>query len=305
MKIRFFNHWHTGDVFHAKGYVQDLRRQLPDVEFWYMHPNHAKLMKDVAEYETVANIQPEIEQTVRGRFIGDTADINTWIGAYGWDVMPRGEEHGNWPSIHRMFTSIYHILADNGIPVSIDASNPLAYVPTTDFSVYDIAKGNKFLDETEGMPRMLLCNGVVRSQQSKLDDLKESVITLAKEFPDRAFICTSKFETKLANIYFTDDIFGLTNDVNEIAYLSTHCDVIVGKNSGPYMYTHIQDNFFSPETTFVSLSHRPSDAYPCHLSWEGCRYWHHSSDDSDRITEVLREAIKNPGHGPGHMEIFA
>ena len=32
MKIRFYNHWHTGDVFHAKGYLQDLQRQRPDID---------------------------------------------------------------------------------------------------------------------------------------------------------------------------------------------------------------------------------------------------------------------------------
>ena len=301
MKIRFFNHWHTGDVFHAKGYLQDLKRQLPTAEFWYAHPNHAKIMQDAASFQHISQL-PELVQNQKFAF-GEYIDINTWIGAYGWEVMPRGEDHANWPSIHRMFINIYGVLEQHGCPVKLDPFNPLAYVPTTDFSKYEIARGNQFLDKTEGQQRMLICNGLVRSKQSQLGDLSVCIETLAKEFPERVFICTSKFESTLPNIHFTDDIFGITNDVNEIVYLSTHSDIIVGKNSGPYMYTHIQDNFFSPETTFVSLSHRPSDAYPCHLQWEGCRYLHHSSDDEQRITDILREAIKNPGQSPGQMEV--
>ena len=305
MKVRFYNNWHTGDVFHAKGYIQDLQRQHPDIAWIYAHVNNPKLMQDIAHYEPVPDTC--IDQERASVEQPDTLNINTWIGAYGWDVMPQGEDHANWPSLHRMFGMIYGELANIGVPLTFDYDHPEYYIPTTDFSKFEIAGGNAFLDQTQGRTRVLFCNGTVRSQQSQLTDMRTTIETLAQEFPDHVFICTAEFPTTASNVYFTDDIYGLTNDVNEIAYLSTHSNVIVGKNSGPYMYTHIVDNFWDPETTFLSLSHRPSDCYPYHMQWRdylGCRYIHHSSDDETRITEILREVIKNPGRSQGCVEVI-
>ena len=302
MKIRFYNHWHTGDVFHAKGYLQDLQRQRPDIEWTYAHVNHPKLMQDIAKFDTM----PDITDNLKGFVDSDNVlNINTWIGAYGWEVMPRGEDHANWPSIHRMFAQIYAELAAAGIAVTFDMANTYRYMPTTDFSKFDIAAANAFLDATDGRSRVLFCNGLVRSAQSQLGLMEHVIETLAQEFPDHVFIATARFDTLLDNIHFTADIFDLDNDVNEIAYLSTHSNIIVGKNSGPFMYTHIQDNFWSADTTFLSLSHRPSDCYPCHWAWptDACRYIHHSSDDQSRITEILREVMKNPGQSQGCVEL--
>lgn len=304
MKIRFYNHWHSGDVFHAKGYIQDMQAQCGDqVQITYAHVNHPKLMADISPHEEVPVTCQDRE---KASMETDVVNVNTWIGAYGWEVMPRGEDHANWPSIHRMFGLIYSQLRSMGLPLSFNFDRPELYIPTTDFACYEIARGNDFLDRTMDRKRALFCNGRVRSQQSKLELQEETIEALAREFEDWAFIATARFPTDLPNIYFTDDIFDIDNDINEIAYLSTHSNIIVGKNSGPFMYTHIQDNFWSPETTFLSLSHRPSDCYPYHMAWstEACRYLHHCGDSNSRITEILREVIKNPGQSRGSVEVI-
>jgi hypothetical protein len=109
------------------------------------------------------------------------------------------------------------------------------------------------------------------------------------------------------NVFFTDDIFaGATGgDINEIAYLSTHAEVIVGKNSGPFMFTHVWDNIMNPNKAFVSLSHRPSDSYPYNVIGIACRYYHHSSDVASNVNGVIRQAINEKGQaGTGQMKII-
>jgi hypothetical protein len=231
--------------------------------------------------------------------------INTWIGSYGWDVMPRGEDHANWLSLHRMFGSIATMLnTSNGMSISLD-QNPLNYVPVTDWSTYDTKKADEYLDNTVGDRFHLVCNGLVRSTQSNLGTMKTVIEMLAQKYPKDVFVCTARFDTDITNIHFTDDIFGLDNDINEIAYLSTRCAVIVGKNSGPFMFCHVRENIFDEHKAFVSLSHRPSDCYPHGLAGFECHYFHQSADDEALVTQAIDTAIQSLDYkGPGKVEIL-
>jgi hypothetical protein len=138
-----------------------------------------------------------------------------------------------------------------------------------------------------------------------MDDV---IVPLAQENPDITFVCTSKFDmtgVHAPNIHFTDDIFKdvKDGDINEIAYLSTRAFLIMGKNSGPFMFTHIQENIMDPNKIFMSMSHRSSDSYAWGVSGIGCRYYHFSGDDAANAAGVLREAIKNRNVlGPGAIE---
>jgi hypothetical protein len=109
----------------------------------------------------------------------------------------------------------------------------------------------------------------------------------------------------VSNIHFTDDIFSdvQNGDINEIAYLSTKAFLIMGKNSGPFMFTHIQENILDPNKIFMSMSHRSSDSYAWGVLGFECRYYHFSGDDAANAAGVLREAIKNRNVlGPGTIE---
>jgi len=42
-------------------------------------------------------------------------------------------------------------------------------------------------------------------------------------------------------------------DLNEISYLSTFCDVIIGRGSGPYCFSHVKKNIFNENKTYISV----------------------------------------------------
>jgi hypothetical protein len=124
-----------------------------------------------------------------------------------------------------------------------------------------------------------------------------------------AFVCTSRFDNTFgaSNLYFTDDIFADVQggDINEIACLSTHCEMIVGKNSGPFMFAHVKENVMDPNKAFFSLSHRPSDSYAHNVSGFSCRYYHYSGENSGSVAGFLRTAIAEKGRvSAGSMVIY-
>jgi hypothetical protein len=304
--ICFFNHWHNGDVFAGKGWMQDIQRQYPNLNYAYSHINNAKVMGDLPMEHFHCDDLPE--GLADRQRIADSEDelyVNTWVGSYGWDVMPRGEDHANWLSLHGMFKMIAQQLNTlNGMNLNI-GDDPLNYVASSDWSKFDITGADAFVAKHAGQRLHLICNGLVRSTQSNLGTMDTTIETLAQRYPRDVFVCTAKFDTVLDNIAFTDDIFGLGNDINEIAYLSTRCATIVGKNSGPYMFAHVRDNIFDENKAFVSLSHRASDCYPFGIDGLSCQYYHCSSDEEANVTQAIETAIQRLGTiGPGHVVLL-
>ena len=129
----------------------------------------------------------------------------------------------------------------------------------------------------------------------------EIIKNLAQIHPDVSFVCTTKFSTEwfpyTSNIYFTDDIFAEVEggDLNEIGFLSTKAELIVGKNSGPFMFSHVRENIANPNQAFLSLSHRPSDSYLMHVIGFPCRYFHYSREELHQLTFYLNEILNGKG----------
>ena len=305
--ICFFNYWHNGDVYAGKGYMQDIIGQVRGLKFQHAQLNSLKTMSDLdCEHVHTDTLHPEVTAHMRYVDFDGVLYINTWVGAYGNAVIPEGQHHANWCSLYTMWMHIYDVIDQSFGVTLVRTPNIAHYIPTTDWSKFDIAPANRFLGQHENIA--LMCNGLVRSTQSNLGLMEDVIVPLALEHPEVNFVCTSKFDISdidVANIYFTDDIFSdvQNGDINEIAYLSTRAFLIMGKNSGPFMFTHIQENILDPNKIFMSMSHRSSDSYAWGLSGFGCRYYHYSGDDTPNATGVLREAIKNRNVlGPGTIE---
>jgi hypothetical protein len=233
-----------------------------------------------------------------------TIYINTWVGTYFHQHASRmqdfpntivnlpNEGHANYLSLHKMYTFICNYLNHNHhTNIQLD-NDPLQYVPEIDWSIqYDIEPANDFLISRVARKKYLFCNGAVRSSQSKVGNMSEVIYQLAANNPYDIFICTEKFETYLHNVVFTSDIFDIPCDLNEIAYLSTFCDVIVGKNSGPFMFTHIKPNINNEKKVFVAFSNHISDCYTHHMKNLPCKYIYSDKQDSNHVYSILSSAL--------------
>lgn len=292
-RIVFFNHYHVGDIFFGKAYLDKIIKQLPEIEFFYVHPYNQRLMYDLNINTDVGilglNMRPIDDQ----RFIQreQCFFVNTWIGVYLDQVLP-GELHGNYLSLRKMFSIIGQEISSRlGRSLEVVTDDQLEVIPTTNWNRYNTASVDQFCYEHQGKKLHLFCNGYVRADQCYLGPMKNILETLVEMLPNDIFICTERFMTNSPRIYFTDDITHTHADVNEIAYLSTHCQTIVGKNSGPYMYCHVKDNFSNPNTVFVSCSHRSTDSYPAHLTGFNCHYLHSTTDNSEIATYNIYRGI--------------
>ena len=107
---------------------------------------------------------------------------------------------------------------------------------------------------------------------------------LAQTFPDIDFICTDVFETSAANIFFTDFIHTRNgSDLNEISFLSTFCDAIVGRNSGAFLFTNTKHNLSTKK--FLAFGRDERECFPYGLN---CKNFVFVRDEND---EVMRNAL--------------
>lgn len=303
--ILFYNLWHNGDVFSGRGYIKSIIDSLPDVKFGYYHKCNKKIVSDL----TRMTFQPDltkwqVEQLNFRKIVetDKTIYINTWVGTYFYQngermqdfqdviVNLQGEGHANYLSLHKMYSFIITYLNDNhNANIALDMY-PLSYVPSINWKHYESQKVEDFVKATP-QTKHLVCNGIVRSMQSSIGNMQEVINVLAKQHPQDVFICTEKFDTTFRNILFTDDIFKLDNDINEIAYLSTYCNTIIGKNSGPFMFTHVSQNIYNKKMTFVAFSHSPSDCYPYHMKNLPCKYFHSKGETPQQVYNVISNAM--------------
>lgn len=270
--VVFFNHWHNGDMFLAKAYMVRLINKFKEhgvTEFYFAHNKSPKLLCDIGTKHVSVH---EIPVNETHRVIFDEKQnlyINTWVGAH-FGFFGKTQEHSSLTSINAVWVSIYHMVQDmTGVSVlnHREPMNPINGIPTTNWSFFDNTKADAFVS---GKPNIaLFCNGPCASAQNRNSGIEymEMIVQInAARNPHYAFVCTQRFDLRMnpnKNIFFTDDIFAgvQDGDINEIAYLSKFCKLIVGKNSGPYMYCHTKDNVFREDCTFFSIGDRQSDCF--------------------------------------------
>lgn len=270
MKLSFIQHYHNGDLFTCKGFLDHIRHELPLADLEIFHFNHPKVLGDmyIAYRGHPTNFEP---QTRFNLVNASHLYINTWAFCYGeyWkDGLNLDTLMGTWGHI---FETI-----NDKLGTDIKLKNKEFYIPSINFSHFDVSSIDKFLSEHIGK-KVLICNGKAMSGQSFKSDMADVINALADSHPTTSFICTQKIDPKKSNIFFTDDIIvsdsvHMSNapdwyksgrcDLNEISYLSESCNLVVGKNSGPFIFCLTQTTLLDSKKTFISFNKRELDTFP-------------------------------------------
>lgn len=317
-KIVFFNHYHRGDLLTHKEFVRQLKNELPNVEFEYLHFNHSKLTRDldIPKVGEPTNLDPKSPFYADG----DTLYVNTWIGCF-WDIFC---EYGgiNMSSLWHQWEKIFVQISDF-LKVDLQLKEEKEfYLPSIDFSRFNTTSIDDYLQKNKDTKKILICNGPPKSGQSFADNMQEFINAVAQNNKNIDFICTTKFETFEDNVLFTDDIIidseieekrapwedRPTNncDLQEISYLSENCNAIVGKNSGPYVFCETKKNYMDSSKKFLSynvswgIGKPPSETMSNNLDLK-CSYKIvpisdiNTLSEQDRIdiTESLEELVKS------------
>jgi hypothetical protein len=312
----FFNMFRNGDLFIVREFVREMISFFPEYTWHYAHGNHINSLIDLpCQYEPmphfhevcnsvqckgheVSSLLPKFKpllpnESVRKFSSESNLYINTWTGVYHGYFFPAG----NYANMHEL-VSIWNHIGDlvyrHTGRKHFYTKKITEYFPTVDESKFDSSKVYNFVSSNQYKQfekHVLMANGNSLSGQSKLPSMNHALVMLAKQNPDVAFIATSKFDRTMNNIFFTDDIFQTDFDLPLISILSSYCDVIVGKNSGPYTYANTKKNVSDPTKTFVSFSNHARDNL-LYQSGCNCTFIHEDTDDENRVIEIVRDIIK-------------
>ena len=295
----FYNNWHNGDIFSAKFYTKDLIDKFTKInknlKVYYAHNTSDNNVKDLNLINLRTNQINLPADLTTLQLSEDTLFINTWFGPFSKFWNPESNnEHPNWISINQMCNSIYENIEKN-LNIQVGKhTDIIETIPTTDWSYFRTDLTENFCKDKTNI--VLICNGYARSGQSKLGLIENIIETISDIYKNHTFVCTAKFSTGKENIFFTDDIYSEVSggDINEIAHLSTKSKLIVGKNSGPYMFTHVKENILDKNKIFLSLSHLPDDSYAYKLEGIKCKYFHHSKEEPNRIAQIIFNLLYEP-----------
>jgi hypothetical protein len=99
------------------------------------------------------------------------------------------------------------------------------------------------------------------------------------------------------NIKYTKDIINIRdNDLNEISYISTFCDIIIGRGSGPYCFSTIKSNLLNKNKIFIGFTNLIEDAKWANnieLNIDGAEQIWYNQNDKNVIIEIIENKIKN------------
>ena len=268
-KVVWFNHYHNGDIHASRGIVKQIinhvHRQDPTITFAYSHRNPSNLLLDIPNLEfdgeALNNVNPHDSLVV----IGDTAYINTWYD----------QQHQKYARQCGILTIDILYVALNeacqklwGFSLEDISVDPKDFFPSIDYSKFDISRIQSWLQEHPGK-KVLVESGHAMSGQAHNFDMTSVVVKLAEKHPDITFILSNKNYTPLPNnVICTSDIIQKQtgSDLNEISFISTHCDLIIGRASGVFTFSLVKENLFERSTKMLCFSHLVSGQ---HKYWLG------------------------------------
>lgn len=249
-KIVFFNHFHNGDIHLSRELIKHFIKLFPDCKYVYGHNNSDRLLLDISNLQIDHNIHQSINAYTTGIFIqSQTLYVNTWIGA----------ENKKFLCHDCVYPSIYDLLNYYCETLQLEKLGlSEKYIPNINFSYYDINPIDQHFKYNIVDKNIFIVNGQCHSGQCQISiDFVSLITSLSSSYPNYHFY-VSNFEPQLLNIpnvFMTDKIIDqsiLNNNLNETAYITTFCDIIIGRPTGAWTFALNQTNF-NKNKTFISL----------------------------------------------------
>jgi len=168
--------------------------------------------------------------------------INTWIGNGYYGCLVENHVY--------MYNDALQKLGFGVLP-----GQPVDYLPKINYRVYDVDKIDLFFSQYKGKT-IFVDNGNVLSLQADNFDMDAVVLRLSVMYKNVLFITSQKIVGDSSqNVIWSGEIIqsNHTNDLMENSYLSRFCNVIVGRNSGAFVFSGTSENLFNSKKTFISF----------------------------------------------------
>jgi len=236
MDIIFYNHFHNGDIHFSRPFISHIMNELPQNNFFY----------DISDYSNLNNLDDILHLQISRGIVGKEYEndvcfkknnkiyINTWIGCDDKKHLMYGNGC-NAESNKSLYKKIFNFL-------NLNFPEKFHFIPKINYNAFKIDNIKQHIEQTKNKKRILFCNGLAHSGQS-INFPMFNLINLACE-KNYIVYYTNREPFNISNdALFTTSLIGKSApDLNEISYLSTFCDVIVGRSSGPHVYTFVEEN---------------------------------------------------------------
>lgn len=284
--ITFYNHFGAGDIFESREFVKGWMKLVPATNYYYAHGKNPRILLDIPELkfrEVTDAMDPMRALTLdkeRNLF------VNTWIGRDSDYVLP---------GIGCTVEELYRMHNDMLRKYSLGKleGQPIDYIPDIDYSCYELFHINGFMSQHEE-EKILIDNGRVQSNQAENFPMTEIINALAYMYPDKCFITTHPIDAQQTNIYCTDDIIKSTHgfDLNEISYLSLFCSTLVGRSSGPHVFSQVKTNVMDGSKKLVCFTHRLTGAsFVINTPVKIEKFWSDATEE-DTVIQAMIEIFK-------------
>ena len=284
----FFNHFGNGDIFESREFVKDWISKVDPLvyQFFYAHGKSPWIIKDIININSIPmpeNLQPTgaIYQLEDNSFA-----INTWIGRESRFVLP-----GIGCVVEKIYEMHRELMHHFGVQPSKDI---IEYIPKIDFTYYKVDGIHNFVEKYFYNRKVYISNGNVQSMQAENFDFNPILKNIVEKYPYIAFIVTNPTELKYDNLFLAGDIIQSTNgiDLNECGYLSTFCDTIIGRNSGPHVFAQHYNNWMDDSKAILSFTYtKEGSTFVLDQPVKMKKYWSNATD-VETVTNKIIEVIE-------------
>jgi len=252
-ELNLYNGAGMGDVFSCRTLIY-LLGQKYKINFYHRHKD--KLLDDmrdeVNEYTFMLDRFNVYEKSTT------YGDINTWIGVKKGSYLQINNTGRG--SAENFFYFFKDICDEYNIEFNWDMLYD--YLPRIEYEKLSYSDSIK---ETMGYlgkkfkKVIFWSNGDTQSGQSTNFDMSPYIHQAAKEFPTYLHIHTTSIDDqwKEYNIISSSSIIGKDLDLPSLSYVSTFCNTIIGRDSGPYHYSLTKENIMDENKTFICFTFYP------------------------------------------------
>ena len=235
-KISLYNEYHNGDIFYSRVLIQNISKFF---EIDYYHKNN------LGQFEDLHNIN-EFPILKLNESDSEIPRFNTWVGQQNARFLKDTlcSFYTNKKILNDFFKKEeFKILNDfELLPVILYENLPNIEIVKTKLSRY--SQYNK---------KILICNNKVLSGQSSNFDFDLLLQNLTTKYKNFLFVFTNPTNLEGQNILYIKNLTEVDFDLLYISYISTKCDLIIGRASGPYCYTHVKENLMNVDKKFISI----------------------------------------------------
>lgn len=255
----FKNDYHKGDLHQVRTFLTNIAKNNPGWRFYRCHAKERTLHDVPMTYIK----KSQLEERLPGIPVEDV-----WIGRdnHKWRKL-YGHSPDGYKAIFKIICNKYNFVCD----VS-------DYIPVINYSMFSIQKVDAFLSTIQ-KPCVIVSNGKVLSGQIH-NFAMDPIIEKLKPF----FTVVTTRDRKRKGEYYTGNIIQRgAEDLAEISYLSTKSYAIVGRSSGPFIFSLVKENYNS-KLKMICIAKKKRGSY-----WDNAQndYWIPATDSMDvMITKI-------------------